>query len=428
MSQQSKSSTRIIYLAVLSIGLLSSSNSIAQSDAASVGMSAERLGRLDTFAQDYVDAGRIPGATVAIARNGTVVKTDSIGDVSNDSIYRMYSMTKPVTVAAVLMLYEEGHFLLTDPISRYLPEFANMRVLAGVDNNASPLTTAATTPITIKHLLTHTAGLTYDDPTVTGAPKIYHDANIWSAATLADFSRQVASLPLAFEPGDHWHYSVAQDILGRLVEVVAGRPFDEFLAIRIFEPLGMVDTGFAVADEKIDRFLPLYRKDGDGMIVADEAETSSFRDAGKVPYGGSGLVSTAADFLRFAQMLVDNGEFDGQTLLSRTSVDLMMMNHLEGDLESTHFQDDWLSQTENRTGDMHLGIGYGFGGYVITNTAANSVPGSIGTYSWGGSGSTYFFVDRKEQLVGLFLTQLTPSTSYPVRAQFRGLVYQAIVD
>lgn len=428
MSRKSRTATRFIYAVVLFSGLLYSNISIAQSGAGSVSMSAERLQHIDTFAQGYVDADRIAGATIAVARSGKVIKTDSVGDVTNDSIYRIYSMTKPITATAVLMLYEEGHFLLTDPVSRYLPEFADMRVLTGVDDHGNPQTTSAATPITIQHLLTHTAGLTYDDETAEGAPQIYHEANIWSATTLADFSRKVASLPLAYEPGANWHYSVAQDVLGRLVEVVAERPFDEFLASRIFEPLGMVDTGFTVPDGKIDRFLPLYRKNGDGMIVAESVETNRFRNPDKVPYGGGGLVSTAADYLRFTQMLANNGELDGQRLMSRKSVDLMMMNHLDGDLESMHFSDDWLSKTENRTGDMHLGIGYGFGGYVITDIATNGVLGSPGTYGWGGSGSTYFFVDREEQLVGLFLTQLTPSTSYPLRAQFRGLVYQAIAD
>lgn len=415
-------------LSALLIGLLWTGISFAQSGAASAGMSAERLSHIDAFAQRYVDEGRIPGATLAVARKDEVVKTDSVGAVSNDSIYRIYSMTKPITATAVLMLYEEGHFMLSDPVSRYLPEFADAQVLTGVDADGNPETAVATTPITIKHLLTHTAGLTYNDDTVEGLPKLYHDANIWSATTLAEFSEKVASLPLAYEPGTYWHYSVAQDVLGRLVEVAAGQPFDEFLEARIFKPLGMVDTGFTVPDAKLDRFLPLYRKDGEGMAQADSVEDSDYRNPDKVPYGGSGLVSTAADYLRFAQMLVNNGELDGKRLLSRKTVDLMMMNHLDGDLETMHLMDDWLSQTENRTGDMHLGIGYGFGGYVFMDVAANSVPGSPGTYGWGGNGSTYFFVDREEQMIGLFLTQLSPSTSYPLRAQFRGLVYQAIVD
>jgi len=428
MNRKSKPGTSRRRSSALLVGLLCTSISFAQSDAASVGMSAERLGHIDTFAQRYVDEGRIPGATLAVARNGDVVKTDSVGAVSNDSIYRIYSMTKPITATAVLMLYEEGHFMLSDPVSRYLPEFADAQVLTGVDTDGNPQTEAATTPMTIKHLLTHTAGLTYNDEMVDGLPKLYHEAEIWSAATLAEFSEKVASLPLAYEPGTYWHYSVAQDVLGRLVEVVAGQPFDEFLEARIFEPLGMVDTGFTVPDDKIDRFQPLYRKDGEGMVQADSVEDSYYRNPDRVPYGGGGLVSTAADYLRFAQMLINSGELGGTRLLSRKTVDLMMMNHLDGNLESMHLMDEWLSEPENRTGDMHLGIGYGFGGYVFVDIAANGVPGSKGTYGWGGNGSTYFFVDREEQLIGLFLTQLAPSTSYPLRAQFRGLVYQAIVD
>jgi CubicO group peptidase (beta-lactamase class C family) len=392
------------------------------------GLSLQRLQRIDALAQAYTDEGRLPGATIAVARHGKLVKLDSIGAVHNDSLYRIYSMTKPITAVAVLMLFEEGRFLLSDPVARYLPEFGDMRVLTGRGQDGEPLTRPAKGPVTIRQLLTHTAGLTYDDDSVGGLPLLYHEADIWSAGSLAAYSRGVAALPLAFDPGSRWHYSVAQDVLGRLVEVVSGQPFDRFLQERLLQPLGMVDTGFYVPNGSIERFLPLYRRDGEGMVLADAPLESDYRNAARVPYGGGGLVSTAADYLRFAQMLVNGGELEGTRLLSRKTVDLMMMNHLDGSIGSLHVDDGWLSETENRTGDMHLGLGHGLGGYVFIDIAANAVPGSAGTYGWGGNGSTYFFVDREEALVGLFLTQLAPSNSYPLRAQFRALVYQSIVD
>jgi CubicO group peptidase (beta-lactamase class C family) len=392
------------------------------------GLSRERLQRLDAMASRYVEQGRLPGATLAVARNGRVVKSDSVGAVNDDSIFRIYSMSKPITTVAVLLLFEEGRLLLTDPVGKYLPEFSTMQVISGRNEDGSVATRPAQNTMTIKHLLTHTAGLTYDDETAAGLPLLYHQADIWSASSLAAFSQQIASMPLAFEPGTRWHYSVAQDVLGRLVEVVAGQPFDQYMQQRILQPLRMEDTGFWVPEGKIDRFLPLYRKQGDGMKLADAASESGYRNPQRVPYGGGGLVSTAADYLRFAQMLANGGELDGVRLLSRKTVDLMMMNHLSGSIESLHVDDAWLSNTENRSGDMHLGLGYGLGGYVFTDIAANAVPGSVGTYGWGGNGSTYFFVDRQESLVGLFLTQLSPSSSYPLRAQFRALVYQALVD
>ena len=196
----------------------------------------------------------------------------------------------------------------------------------------------------------------------------------------------------------------------------------------LFHVLEMHDTGFSVDDSKLARFSPLYSKSGEGMVLSESAEESGFRNPQVVPYGGGGLVSTGTDYLRFAQMLINGGELDGIRLLSHKTVELMMMNHLDGTIGERRLKDDWLSKTENRTGEKNLGLGYGLGGYVITDLAANSIPGSIGTYSWGGAASTYFFIDPREKLIGLFLTQLRPSSSYPLRAEFRSLVYQAIID
>ena len=398
-------------------------------DPIEVGLSGERLARIDGLVQGYVDEGRLPGAIFAVARHGRTARIGAVGSLQPDMLFRIYSMTKPITVVAVLMLYEEGRFLLSDPVSRYLPEFTEMRVYVGENGDKGrPETRPAIRPITIEDLLTHTAGLSYDDVTAAGVPKLYAEADLWSADSLADFTSKVAALPLAFEPGSRWHYSVANDVLGRLVEVVAGQPFDKFLEARILGPLKMNDTAFFVPEAKLDRFASQYRRDGSGMRLIETPEESEYRNPEPVPFGGSGLVSTAADYIRFAQMLLNGGELDGVRLLGTKTVELMMMDHLGPGFESPRLNDSWVGRTENRSGDMHLGFGYGFGGYVITDVAQNDVPGSVGTYAWGGGASTYFFIDPQEELIGLFFTQLEPSDSYPLRSQFRGLVYQAIVD
>ncbi len=391
-------------------------------DPATVGLSGDRLDRIEELAQGYLDEERVPGVVFAVARHGRLALLGSVGALQPDTIFRVYSMTKPVTVVAMLILFEEGKILLTDPVSRYLPEFANMRIYAGDD------TLPAQRPITIEDLLTHTAGLTYDSKTETGVPRLYDEADLWSAASLEEFTAKVAALPLVFEPGSRWHYSVAYDVLGRILEIVAEQPFDEFLQSRILGPLKMVDTAFHVPDAKLDRFTTLYQRDGDGMRPVETATESGYRNRELAPFGGHGLVTTAADYLRFAQMLLNGGELEGVRFLGRKTVELMMMDHLGPDFERPRLNDAWLGRTENRSGDMHLGLGYAFGGYVITDVAENDVPGSVGTYAWGGNGSTYFFIDPHEELIGLFLTQLMPSDSYPMRAQFRGLVYQAIMD
>jgi len=409
--------------ALISLITLLSPVTARAADTGADGLSTDRIKRIDHLLQTYVSQKRLPGAVYAISRKGQPAVIGNIGPYDRDTLFRMYSMTKPITAVAVLMLYEEGRFLLTDPVSRYLPEFAHPMVL-GADGSQNP----ARNPITIDELLTHTAGLTYGDASAGGVRALYAQADLWSSHSLAAFSEKVAALPLVFEPGTRWQYSVAFDVLGRLVEVVSGQPFDRFMHDRILAPLDMRDTGFRVTDAQLDRFVDLYRRDGDGMTLSKRADDREFRDPQLVPYGGGGLVSTARDYLRFCQMLLNGGRLGDVRLLSRKTVDLMMSDHLGKGFTEPRLNEDWVSRTENRTGDLHLGFGFGFGGYVITDVAENNVPGSTGTYAWGGAASTYFFIDRREQLIGLFLTQLTPSDSYPLRAQFRGLVYQAIDD
>lgn len=387
------------------------------------GISDHRLDRITSFAQKYIDENRLPSVVYAVQRRGQLVRLEAVGDIEADDIFRIYSMTKPITVVAILMLYEQGRFLLSDPVSRYLPEFESMNVYLGPGK-----TRPAETAITIEHLLTHTAGLTYNDRTAGGVPLIYAEAKIWSADSLASFSRDVAKLPLVSEPGERWHYSVANDVLGRLVEVVSGQPFDQFMSEQILQPLQMTDTSFVLPDSKSQRLAPIYQRAGETMELINSGEDGGYGDPDLVPYGGSGLLSTAKDYLRFMQMLLNGGELDRVRILAGKTVDLMMMDHLGDDFGDPPLGDLWISKTENRNNDLNLGFGYGYGGYVIRDVAKNAVPGSVGTYSWGGGASTYFFIDPKEQLIAVFLTQLTPSDSYPLRAQFRGLVYQAIVD
>ena len=391
-----------------------------------VGLSSERLERLRRGIGAYVEEGKLPGAIVAVARRGRLAYFEPLGlmDVEaaipmrGDAIFRIYSMTKPITGVAVMILYEEGRFRLTDPVSKVLPELADLRVYAG--GLGASLRTEPAREMTIKHLLTHTSGLAYGD-TEPGVPEMYGAADLWTAPSLEDFIARLAALPLIAQPGTEWHYSVGMDVLGRLVEVVSGQPFERFCARRIFEPLGMVDTAFHVPDEKLPRFAALYRvTEGGGL---ERAQDDSYRQPRPVPFGGHGLVSTAADYLRFAQMLAAGGELDGERILGRKTVELMMMDHLGPELGREplgHFA-PWLP------GDPK-GYGFGFTGSVVKDVAASAASGSAGTFAWGGAASTFFWVDRQEQLVGLLLTQLMPSAAYPLRAEMMALTYQAVID
>lgn len=401
-------------------------NAAEGADARGTGFSPSRLDRIASLVAAYVDQGQLPGAVYAVERGGRGAGTAAVGAYREDTLFRIYSMTKPITVVAVLVLYEEGRFLLTDPLARYLPEFADMKVLEKSSDGGEQLRPARG-PITIEQLLTHTSGLSYDDD-APGVPGLYARSDIWQADSLAEFTLRLSRLPLAFDPGDRWHYSVANDVLGRLVEVIAGEPFDRYLQRRVLQPLGMEDTGFTVPDGSLDRLPPLYRREGDGMALAETPEESPYRNAATVPWGGHGLVSTAADYLRFCRMLLNGGALDGRRILAPKTVDLMLMNHLQARHGQPPLNESWISRTENRSGNLDLGFGFGYGGYVITDVAANDVPGSEGTYAWGGNSSSYFFIDPAEDLAAVFLTQLTPSSAYPLRAQFRGLVYQALTE
>lgn len=378
-----------------------------------VGMSTERLARIKPAMQQWVDAGRIPCALTMIAREGKIVHFEKIGmqDVASakpvefDTIFRIYSMTKPITSVAVMMLYEEGHFQLNAPVSEFIPAFKDMKVYA----NHGDAIIDAEREMTIKHLLTHTSGLIYGGDWVHPINDRYREADFYSG-DLSRMAEELGKIPLLQQPGDSWNYGMSTDVLGYLVEVVSGMPFAEFLKERILEPLGMVDTDFSVPDEKADRYATLYEPtEAGGIQVLENAPVSSgprsFHHS-----GGAGLQSTAADYLRFCQMMLNYGELDGERLLGRKTVELITLNHIK---------EDW--QPLWRTGS-----GFGLGFAVVTDVAATHTLGSLGTYSWGGLASTTFWIDPVEDLIGLFMTQLIGDN--PFHSQFRVLVYQSIVD
>jgi CubicO group peptidase (beta-lactamase class C family) len=399
-----------------------------------VGFDADRLARIDRHFARYVDDGRLPGWQIAICRHGEVAHLSSYGQadieagraVETDTLWRIYSMTKPITSVAVMMLYERGAFELTDPISKWIPEFADPRVyVAGPA--AKAITVPATEPIRVWHLLTHTAGLTYGFHHIHVTDEIYRHAGLeWGPPRGADLAGAVAAwaaMPLAFNPGSEWLYSVATDVLGRLVEIWSGQSLDEFFASEIFGPLDMIDTGFFVPESEHSRLSALYAI---GPNMKEKVRHDAFGERCKKPPrflgGGGGLVSTSRDYTHFAQMLLRGGELDGVRLLSPRTVRYMSQNHLPGgaDLETVGRP----LFTETR----YDGVGFGLGLAVTESPVAHKVLASPGESYWGGMASTAFWVDPIEDLTVVFMTQLMPSSTYPIRSQLRQLVYQALID
>ncbi|MER7078804.1 CubicO group peptidase, beta-lactamase class C family [Saccharopolyspora kobensis] len=405
-------------------------------DPGEVGFDAARLRRIDRHFAQYVDTGKLPGWLVLVTRRGKIahLATHGMRDVESsapvrpDTLFRIFSMTKPITSTAIMMLHEEGALELTDPVSDFIPSFADMRVYTSGSASA-PQTRPAGEEMRIWHLLTHTSGLTYDFHHVHPVDELYRRAGfgngLGSRLDLAGCCDAWASLPLLFDPGTAWNYSVATDVLGRIVEVISGQTLDEFFRTRIFEPLGMSDTGFAVAREDADRLATLYIADPQGLARRhpqhDEAHAAAF-ELPKALSGGGGLFSSAHDYHRFTQMLLRRGELDGARLLGSRTVDYMTRNHLPGgaDLESMALNS--FSEARN------AGKGFGLGFSVVQDPAAGKVISSAGEYAWGGVASTAFWVDPAEDLTVLFLTQLMPSSTHPIRSQLHQLVHQALID
>lgn len=403
-------------------------------DASEAGFDADRLTRIDSHLAKYVDDGRLPGWLVAVARGGKVVHLSTYGQrdleadapVEVDTLWRIYSMTKPVTSVAAMMLYEEGAFELKDPVHRFIPSFSDARVYKE-GSALNPATLPMSEPIRIWHLLTHTSGLTYGFHHAHPVDAIYRNAGYeWGSPPgkdLAAVCDDFAEMPLLFQPGAEWNYGVSTDVLGRVIEVASGLSLDEFFRTQIFEPLGMTDTAFFVEEAEHDRIGALYtRNPPDGKTLRIDVLGNAALSKPACLSGGGGLVSSAHDYHRFAQMLLRGGELDGVRLLGTRTLEYMTENHLPGGASLEEFGRPLFSET------TFAGMGFGLGFSVLENPVENKVLGSAGEFAWGGAASTAFWVDPVEDLTALFFTQLLPSSTYPLRTQLKQLVYQALVD
>jgi CubicO group peptidase (beta-lactamase class C family) len=384
-----------------------------------VGLSSERLARMNKAIHEYVDAGRTPGVVTLIARHGKVVHVDAYGkaDITTgrptraDDIFRMYSMTKPITSVALLMLYEEGKFQLTDPLSLYFPAFADVKVYAGSRPQGGMLLDSLRRPITIQDVVRHTAGFSYGFGS-SPVDKAYQEANVF-AKDLNDLMDKVSKQPLLYQPGDRWEYSVAHDVQAALVEKLSGQTFDEFVRQRIFRPLEMKDSMFKVPADKQSRVPALYTRDRSGKMVIDTSDLG--RDYGDKVFGGFSISTTINDYALFAQMLLNKGQLNGVRLLSPKTVELMATNHVPA--------------AALAAGSMSIGLGpgtgYGLGGSVLMNPAERGNLGSAGEFGWSGAASTHVLIDPKEDLVAIYCTQLMGE--FAVRAHFATMLYQSIV-
>jgi CubicO group peptidase (beta-lactamase class C family) len=396
------------------------------------GFAADRLDRINKVFRTHVDEQRLPGGIGLIARKGKIVFFETWGyqdreskkPMRKDSIFRMYSMTKAVTGVAAMMLAEEGKFFLNDPVSKFIPEMANMKIAVekkDADGKRVVELVDAKNRMTIRDLMRHTAGFSYTGPTDASGRPAFYTAQLPVAPTpdlqmnLEEWAKALAKLPLHREPGTAFQYGVNTDVLGRVVEAASGMPLDKFFEERIFKPLGMVDTGFHVPENKLDRFVTLYEPvTGTTVKPTVGGPQDVYKKPAKVFFGGAGLVSTAMDYAKFCQMLLNNGELNGKRLLGRKSVEAMRADHL-GAMPKA---------------DPLVPPGYGFGltFAVSKGTGAAGEPGSEGEYNWGGAAGTRFWIDPKEELFGVFMVNILPHTARTFGQQFRQLTYQALVD
>ena len=407
----------------------------------SLGFSSERLARIAPFLTErYIDTGKLPCAQVQVWRRGKLAYDTVLGQadrergkpLSADSLFRIYSMTKPVTSVAFMMLVEEGKVALDEPVAKYIPEWSNLGVFAA-GTDAGWATTPPSRPMMIIDLLRHTSGLTYGfqmQGNIDAAYRKLKVAEDLRFGTLDEFIAKLATIPLQFSPGDAWNYSVSTDVLGYLVGKISGVPFEQFLQDRIFGPLGMVDTAFTVPADKAARLTACYAagvlgskavKPGAPALQDDPTTSPYLRETG-FHSGGGGLVSTADDYMRFARMLLNGGELDGQRLLGPKTIQLMASNHLPGGKDLTQMSNSLFSEA------TYAGVGFGLGFGVTVDPAATMLAGSKGDFFWGGAASTFFWVDPVEDLAVVFLTQLLPSSAYPVRRELRTLVYAALTE
>jgi CubicO group peptidase (beta-lactamase class C family) len=392
----------------------------------SVGMSSERLERIAPVLQQYVDSGELVGVVSMIARRGEIVHFDEYGvldkdtgqALARDSIFRIYSMTKPITTLAVMKLYEEGKLQLTDPVERYLPAFTNVRV-AG----AGGALVAPQRPMTVQMLMTHTSGLTYGVFGDTLVDRQYRDAAVMTSPDNTTFIERLGPIPLQNQPGTRFHYSVSTDVLGALVEAVSGQTLGDYFAEHVFEPLQMTDTSFQVPAEKLPRFGTNHTFNAEnGLLeVSDRPSSSNFVNRQTFESGGGGLLSTAEDYMRFSQMLLNGGELDGERIIGSKTLEYMTQNHLAG-----IFGAAGLHNPEELPG-FARGTGFGLGFAVVEDPTATGGNSSEGEYYWGGAAGTIFWVDPEEELTGIVMIQHM-NVRVPLRATFKALTYGAITD
>ena len=401
----------------------------------SAGMSKAGLDRAEAHLKSrYIDSGRFPGTQLLVYRRGKVVHSASQGfadverkvPVRDDTIYRIYSMTKPITTVAFMMLFEEGRVALDEPVVKYIPEWKDLGVFAaGVAPNF--LTRPLSRPMLIVDLLRHTSGLTYGIQQRSNVDAAYREAKIVGiemAGTLQTMIEDLAKLPLEFSPGEAWNYSVATDVIGYLVGKISGVPFDQFVKDRILKPLGMSDTDFYVPKEKAHRLAACYSADvkAGNFTLQDDPATSAYLSPPSLFSGGGGLCSTTADYLTFCRALLNGGELDGVRLIGPKTLQLMTSNHLPGGVDLPAMSRSMFSEA------AYNGIGFGLGFAVTMEPAKTLIPGSAGEYNWGGAATTSFWIDPAEDLITIFMTQVLPSSAYPLRRELRTLVYSAITE
>jgi CubicO group peptidase (beta-lactamase class C family) len=399
-----------------------------------VGLSSPRLARIGEHFQRYIDDGKLAGALTLVARRGQIAYLDPRGHleierrrpVTRDAVFRIYSMSKPITSVGLMMLYEQGRLQLDDPVHRFIPSWKDLRVFVG-GNHPVFKTAPVERPMTVRDLLSHTSGLTYGFMERTNVDAAYRKLGVGDRTrpgyTLRDMVETLAELPLEFSPGALWNYSVSTDVVGYLIEVISGQRLDAYLREHVLEPLDMRDTSFVISEGQVPRFAANYERQADGTLkLLDDPQRSLYRECSFFS-GGGGLVSTAPDYFRFTAMLRNRGELDGVRLLGRKTVELMTMNHLPGGRELTE-----LAQAGMFTETAYGGVGFGLGFSVMQSPARAQILGTPGEYAWGGAASTAFWIDPGEDLIVISMTQLMPSSSYPLRRELRVLSYAALID
>ena len=395
------------------------------------GFAPERINRItEHLDKNYIQSGKIVGCQTLVARHGHVAYFKSQGlmdrerrtPMADDTVFRLYSMTKPITSVALMTLYEQGHFQLNDPVSRFIPSWRGHKVWVSGEG-ASMETAAPARPMTMRNVLSHTGGLTYG---ATNHPvdRVYREVGVGrgDGETLSGFAEKLAKVPLRYQPGERWMYSLSTDVCGYLVEAISGKRFDQYLQETIFDPLDMKDTSFMVASRKADRFAANYQREADKTLkLIDDPERSNYLKQPTFFSGGGGLTGTTADYLRFCEMLRRGGELGGARILGPRTIELMHRNHLAGGKDLSQMAIGAFSET------AYEGVGFGLGfAMTLGQVEAGGLGG--GEYYWGGAASTIFWVDPSEDMVVIFMTQLMPSATFNFRGQLRNIIYSAIVE